>query len=67
MSGKELSDRVESIHPATKILFTSAYTENAIIHQGFLSEGITLLQKPFAPAALAQRIREVLDRPKISP
>jgi two-component system cell cycle sensor histidine kinase/response regulator CckA len=66
MSGKELSDKVKSIHPATKVLFTSAYTENAIIHQGFLSEGITLLQKPFAPAALAQRIREVLDRPKLS-
>ena len=62
MSGKELSDRMRAIYPHTKILFTSAYTENAIVHQGMLNEGVTLLQKPFTPSALAHRVREVLDR-----
>ena len=62
MSGTELADRIGSIFPETKILFTSAYTENAIIHQGILREGMTLLQKPFSPSALANKVREVLDQ-----
>jgi two-component system cell cycle sensor histidine kinase/response regulator CckA len=62
MSGKELSDRIRTIYPHTKNLFTSAYTENAIVHQGVLNEGVLLLQKPFTPSALAYKIREVLDQ-----
>jgi signal transduction histidine kinase/CheY-like chemotaxis protein len=61
MSGKELADRIQSLFPRTKTLFTSAYTENAIAHQGVLNPGITLLQKPFTPTALAKKVREVLD------
>lgn len=61
MSGKELSERIRSLYPRTKILFTSAYTENAIVHQGVLSPGIVLLQKPFTPGSLARKIRDVLD------
>jgi PAS domain S-box-containing protein len=63
MSGKELADRVQVLYPHTKILFTSAYTENAIVHQGVLNKGVALLQKPFTPSALAQKLREVLDQP----
>jgi len=63
MSGRELADRVRALYPHTKILFTSAYTENAIVHQGVLNPGVTLLQKPFTPAALANKLREVLDQP----
>lgn len=65
MSGKELSERIRIIYPRTKILFTSAYTENAMIHQGILGEEVTLLQKPFTPSTLARKIREVLDRPNL--
>jgi CheY-like chemotaxis protein len=64
MSGKELADRVRSLYPQTKILFTSAYTENAFSHQGVLQPGIALLQKPFTPSALAAKVREVLDSEK---
>ncbi|MDR3457706.1 MAG: PAS domain S-box protein [Verrucomicrobiae bacterium] len=63
MSGKELADRVQVLYPHTKILFTSAYTENAIAHQGGLNPGVALLQKPFTPSALANKLREVLDHP----
>jgi PAS domain S-box-containing protein len=63
MSGKELADRVQALHPHTRILFTSAYTENAIVHQGVLNKGVVLLQKPFTPSALAHKVREVLDQP----
>jgi CheY-like chemotaxis protein len=64
MSGKELADRVRALHPRTKILFTSAYTENAIAHQGVLDKGVALLQKPFTPAALAHKVRAVLGQKK---
>ncbi|MBE0544411.1 MAG: PAS domain S-box protein [Verrucomicrobia bacterium] len=63
MSGKELADRVRAMHPHTRILFTSAYTEQAIVHQGVLDPGMALLQKPFTPSALACKVREILDQP----
>jgi PAS domain S-box-containing protein len=59
--GKELSERVRALHPETRILFTSAYTENAIVHQETLDSGVAILQKPFTPSTLAHKIREVLD------
>jgi PAS domain S-box-containing protein len=62
MSGKELSDRILAIYPRTKILFTSAFTENAIISQGILKGGVKVLQKPFTPSAMANKVREVLDQ-----
>ncbi len=63
MSGKELADRVRALYPRTRILFTSAYTEQAIVHQGVLDPGVALLQKPFTPSALARKLREILDQP----
>jgi PAS domain S-box-containing protein len=63
MSGTELAERVRAVHPYTRILFTSAYTEHAMAHQGVLNKGVTLLQKPFTPSALARKLREVLDQP----
>ncbi|MFZ0825803.1 MAG: PAS domain S-box protein [Verrucomicrobiia bacterium] len=63
MSGKELSERVRALSPHTRILFTSAYTENAILHQGVLNHGVALLEKPFTPSELARKLRDVLDQP----
>jgi CheY-like chemotaxis protein len=54
---------VRALYPHTRVLFTSAYTENAIVHQGVLDQGVALLQKPFTPSALAHKLREVLDQP----
>jgi PAS domain S-box-containing protein len=67
MSGKELADRVQALHPHTRVLFTSAYTETAIVHQGVLNKGVALLQKPFTPSALARKVREMLDQPNAPP
>ena len=61
LNGKDLSDRVLALHPETRILFTSAYTENAIVHQGVLNSGVAFLQKPFTPSTLALKVRDVLD------
>ncbi len=63
MSGMELADQVRTLYPQTRILFTSGYTENAILHQGVLDKGVALLPKPFTPSALARKVREVLDQP----
>lgn len=62
LDGRQLADRILALYPATRVLFTSAYTENTIVHQGMLGAGVALLQKPFTPNALAHKVREVLDR-----
>jgi len=69
MSGKELAERIRALYPHTRILFASAYTEHATTHQGELDKGVSLLQKPFTPAALAQKVRSVLDgaRAQVTP
>src|SRR6266850_2815708 len=66
LNGKQLSERILALHPETRVLFTSAYTENAIVHQGVLNKGVALLQKPFTPAAMAHKVREALDRLKLT-
>jgi len=66
MSGYELARRLALLRPQMKVVYMSGYTENALMLQDQLSPGIQLLQKPFTPAALAQKIREVLDQEKMS-
>ena len=61
MGGRELSDRIKAIHPGTRVLFMSGYTDNAIVHHGVLEPGVSYLQKPFTPKGLARKVREVLD------
>ncbi|GMV80476.1 MAG: histidine kinase [Planctomycetota bacterium] len=62
MSGSELARRLAQSHPGLKVLFTSGYTENAIVHHGVLNADVNFLQKPYSPIALAKKVREVLDR-----
>jgi len=61
LSGKGLADEVARRWPATKVVFMSGYTENAIIHHGRIDAGVRLLSKPFRKADLARTIREALD------
>jgi PAS domain S-box-containing protein len=61
MGGKELAERLSAERPEMRILFASGYTRNAIVHQGVLEKGTSFLQKPYVPAVLVARVREVLD------
>jgi len=60
MNGRELADSAQSIRPNLKVLFTSGYTENAIVHHGRLDAGVHFLSKPYRRAELAAKLRQVL-------
>jgi signal transduction histidine kinase/CheY-like chemotaxis protein len=61
MSGAALAQQLQVRYPYLKVLYTSGYTQNVIVHHGVLEEGIAFLPKPYRPADLAHRVREVLD------
>ncbi len=61
MNGRQLADELRRTRPALKVLYTSGYTENAIIHHGRLDSGVLLLAKPYRKSDLARSIRNALD------
>lgn len=61
ISGRQLAQRAVEIFPTLKILFTSGYTENAIVHNGRLDAGVELLSKPYRREQLAAKVRRVPD------
>ena len=62
MNGRQLADEALKRRPALKTLFTSGYTENAIIHHGRLDTGVLLLAKPYRRSDMARMIRLALER-----
>ena len=61
MTGRQLADEVAKRRPGTKVLYTSGYTDNAIVHQGRLDAGVLLLTKPYRKSQLANMIRKALS------
>ena len=61
MSGRELADEVARRRPGVKVLYTSGYTDNAIVHHGKLDDGVMLLTKPYRRNQLAEMIRKALS------
>jgi two-component system cell cycle sensor histidine kinase/response regulator CckA len=61
MGGRELADHMSRQRPTLKVLYLSGYTEDAVVRHGVLAADTAFLQKPFTPAALAQKVRDVLD------
>jgi PAS domain S-box-containing protein len=60
--GRELAQRLRAGWPGLRVLYTSGYAEDALARHGVECDGVDLLRKPFTPATLARRVREVLDR-----
>jgi two-component system, cell cycle sensor histidine kinase and response regulator CckA len=61
LGGSELAGRLASLCPSLKVLYMSGYTDDAIVHHGVLDPGVAFIQKPFLPAALGRKVRQVLD------
>ncbi|SAK83587.1 sensor kinase/response regulator fusion protein [Caballeronia fortuita] len=63
LKSPEMARQALELQPHLKVLFTSGYTQNAIVHAGRLDEGVELLSKPYSRAELASKIRHVLGSP----
>jgi PAS domain S-box-containing protein len=61
MNGRVLADEAIKMRPGLKILFTTGYTRNAVVHNGMIDAGVAFLPKPFTVAELAAKVRRVLD------
>jgi CheY-like chemotaxis protein len=61
MNGRELADEMARRRPGARVLYTSGFTENAIVHQGRLDPDVALLSKPYRKLDLAQMVRKALD------
>ena len=60
MNGRQLADAALRLRPGLKVLFTSGYTENAIVHHGRLDRGVQLLAKPYRAVDLARKLKMLL-------
>ena len=68
INGRQLADELCHRQPGLKVLFISGFARDAIVHQGRLDAGVSMLQKPLTQATLAEKIRDILDKPKaVSP
>jgi CheY-like chemotaxis protein len=63
MNGRQLADAVLQRRPALKVLYTTGYARNAIVHHGRLDPDVQLITKPFTLSQLAAKIRTVLEAP----
>ena len=63
LNGKQLADKARRLRPAIKVLFTTGYARDAIVHRGRLDPDVALIAKPFTYEALAEKVREILGEP----
>ena len=61
MNGRALGDAAQQQRPGLKILYMTGYSRNAIVHQGRLDPGVSLIQKPFSESVLACRVHGLLS------
>lgn len=61
LSGKELARSLMESRPDMKVLYMSGYTDSAIVNSGILQQEVAFLQKPFTPAGLSAKVREVIE------
>jgi PAS domain S-box-containing protein len=61
VNGRQLAEQAQNQRPGLKVLFTTGYSRNAIVHHGRLDYGVAMIQKPITQEALAARVRDLLD------
>jgi PAS domain S-box-containing protein len=61
LNGKEFIEKVHDFYPEIKVIYVSGYTDNHIVHNGLLEEGVNFIHKPYSVKALASTVRRVLD------
>jgi PAS domain S-box-containing protein len=64
MSGTDLSEKLQSIRPETRVIYMSGYTADAIVRNGILRQDINFIEKPFSLESLGKKVRQVLDNIK---
>ena len=60
MNGRQLADEALMLRPSLKVLYTSGYSENAVVHHGRLDPGVEMILKPFTQSSLAAKVKQVL-------
>jgi signal transduction histidine kinase len=63
INGRQVAQLLTATRPGIRVLYLSGYTDEAIVRHGVLEPGVAFLQKPFSPAVLGRKVREVLDSP----
>ena len=61
INGRQLADEVMRLRPSIKVLFTTGYARNAIVHHGRQDVGLHLITKPYSYVDLAHKVRERMD------
>jgi FixJ family two-component response regulator len=61
MGGRELAEQLTARQPSLKLLFTSGYTDDAVVRHGVLTAGVHFLAKPFMAKTLLTKVRQILD------
>jgi len=61
MGGYELAKRCREVHPGVKVLYTSGYTDDALLRRNVLDEEVPFVGKPFTAAGLTENVRKALD------
>jgi len=63
INGLQLAERLMKLKPDLRVLFTSGYTENIVVHHGVIEENLNFIAKPYNPQTLSRKLRDVLDKP----
>ena len=67
LGAQHMAAELTRLRPTVRVLYSSGYTDDAIVRHGVLRAGVAYLQKPFTPEVLAIKVREVLDAPPPDP
>jgi PAS domain S-box-containing protein len=61
ISGRMVAEQIGEWHPETKVLYVSGHTNDHVVRNGVLHDAVHFVQKPFGPAAIARKVREILS------